>query len=126
MATTGLLSRRSPVDPKNSASPNEKTPPSPPVVQYPLPVGVGAMPTMGRVRLLIDPLSWAPPRASTAPLAAAIQYPLPDGVGAMATARSNGPMCRTLLRPPTCRPVLVAVTRSTAIRRWPCVVHVPA
>ena len=42
--------RTPPVEPKNRASPNAKIPPSDATNQYPLPVGVGAMPTIGAVQ----------------------------------------------------------------------------
>ena len=61
----------SPVEPKNWASPNEKMPPSEAVSQYPSPSGVGAIPTIGRLRCMppVDPKNWASPNEKTPPSA---------------------------------------------------------
>jgi hypothetical protein len=63
MPTIGWFSRMAPVDPAKRASPNEKMPPSDPTSQYPWPLGVGAIPTMGALsgRLAALPLNGASP-----------------------------------------------------------------
>ena len=48
MPTMREFRRMLPVDPKKRAEPNENTPPSSATNQYPLPSGVGVMPTTGR------------------------------------------------------------------------------
>src|SRR2546422_7846591 len=52
-----------PVEPWNAASPKEKTPPSEATSQYPLPVGVAAIPTIGL-------LSGVPPMEPKKPVGA--------------------------------------------------------
>src|ERR1700722_13436927 len=66
-----------PVDPKNPASPKLKIPPSAATIQYPSPLGEGAMPTTGAAGLLraFTPRE-APPKGTTE-----------LGGGATATAR---------------------------------------
>ncbi len=47
MPTIGWFNRIPPVDPRNTASPKEKIPPSDATNQYPAPDGVAATPTIG-------------------------------------------------------------------------------
>src|SRR6202163_4045899 len=101
MATTGLLSRVPPIDPKKGAS-NENTPPSLATVQYPPVWGSAAIPAMGALSLTapIDPWNWALPKENTPPSLATVQYPPPSApegpeVGAMPTIgrlRATPPM----------------------------------
>jgi hypothetical protein len=77
-------------EPWKVASPNATTPPSSASSQYPRPVGVAAIPTMGRLRAILDrsPYQWALPALVTSPLDHATQKPRPPGVGAAATAEA--------------------------------------
>ena len=70
-----MFSRRSPVDPKNSASPKLKMPPSVATSQYPLPDGVAAMPTIGWFRRMspVDPKNSASPKVKIPPSLATSQ-----------------------------------------------------
>src|SRR5438067_2201453 len=55
--------------PKNGASPNVNTPPSEATIQYPRPLGVAAIPTIGWLsrRPPIDPKNGAPPTVNRPP-----------------------------------------------------------
>ena len=69
------------------ASPKLKMPPSDATSQYPSPVGVAAMPTIGALsrRAPADPKNPASPKVKMPPSDATSQYPPPDGVAAMPT-----------------------------------------
>src|SRR5205823_10845866 len=62
-------------------------PPSAATNQYPAPVGVAAIPTMGwfRRRLPVEPKKRASPKEKMPPSAATNQYPAPVGVAAIPT-----------------------------------------
>jgi hypothetical protein len=64
-----------PVEPRKRASPKEKIPPSEATSQYPLPDGVAAMPTMGRLRRMapVEPKNLASPWAKIPPSVATSQ-----------------------------------------------------
>ena len=47
MPTMGRFSGLAPMEPRNAASPKAKIPPSEATSQYPAPLAVGVMPTMG-------------------------------------------------------------------------------
>src|ERR1041385_5758374 len=76
-----------PVLPCKAASPNEKIPPSEPTSQYPAPVGVAAIETIGLFRCIppVLPKYPASPNAKMPPSFESSQYPRPDGVIAMPT-----------------------------------------
>ena len=103
-----------PIEPKNVASPNANTPPSDATSQYPLPSGVAAMPTTGRLRRMppVEPKNVASPNPNTPPSEATSQSPFPDAVTAPPTTRklspsestpraTESPRVTTRPRPPT-------------------------
>jgi hypothetical protein len=71
-ATSSTLEARAP---KTVASPAANTSPSSSAIQYPLPDGVAAMPTMSLLWLRTAPWNPAEPKAKMPPSAAYIQYP---------------------------------------------------
>lgn len=98
MPTTGRLSLRAPVEPRNTASPKAKIPPSAATSQYPLLEGVDAMPTTGELRAAPAPAPAPSEPAPAAPVAAAgpvaapglqlseIRETDPAGVGSVSSA----------------------------------------
>ena len=75
MPTIGWFSLIAPVEPRNTASPNEKIPPSAATSQYPRPLGVDAIPTIGWLSLMapVEPLKPASPNEKIPPSAATSQ-----------------------------------------------------
>src|SRR3954453_8867908 len=67
MPTIGEVRRMAPADPRKRASPKAKIPPSEETSQYPLPVGVGAISTIGvlRSKEAVDPNDVAAPNGRT-------------------------------------------------------------
>src|SRR5205823_5099306 len=76
-----------PVAPAKTASPKPKIPPSEATSQYPCPLGVGAMPTMGWFRWMppVEPWNTASPKLKIPPSEATSQYPRPVRLAVMAT-----------------------------------------
>src|ERR1700722_6512748 len=79
-------------EPKYPASPKVNMPPSEATSQYPWPLGVAAMPTMGWLGLIapVEPKYPAPPKGNIPPSEATSQYPWPLGVAAMGRASTFG------------------------------------
>src|SRR5258706_12052 len=91
MPTIGALIAWAPRDPRKSALPNAKTPPSAAASQYPLPSGAAAMPTMGAVSTFApsDPKNAALPNPPTSgPRSTGRSADATDGIRATVVIRA--------------------------------------
>src|SRR4051795_8318204 len=91
MPTIGEFRCRSPVLPRNVASPKVKIPPSPATIQYPPPDGVAVIPTTGWLSRIppVEPWKLADPKLNTPPSAPNSQYPLAHGTGPAGLAHAT-------------------------------------